>query len=126
MNITQFFDTVLKAPLSNSRNSWGAISRDGKLYLRVWEDHFQRINGRQYVLIMGPDWTTCKPGKERQRHIDALRGGMPTYGVLCQAQSNEEPRTIRQFDHKTIFGLGEVITHDGFIYAKVVSRHRVE
>jgi TPR repeat protein len=66
----RFFKKVLKAPLSTP-SSWGAITQDGNVYLRVWAD--QVFNNR--VVVRVPSSSNSKSVHERDQHIEMIRRG---------------------------------------------------
>ncbi len=51
MGITELFEK-LGAPLKNQIWSWGAVSEEGDVYLRVWQDRFRIIDGKQTVQVL--------------------------------------------------------------------------
>lgn len=79
MNLTELF-AYLGARLANNRWSWGAVRQaDGAVFLRVWQDEWQRVDGLCAVRITDNRNFADVPDNlgyaERLRHIDLLRGG---------------------------------------------------
>lgn len=111
--ISTFFSKTLGAPLINSRWSWGATNdRTGALFLRVWSDDRRIIDGIDRVRILGLDWKGSSLGyDERVRHVDSMRTGTVTYGVLCVAQDlgSTGPRRIAEFDRHNLLVLSGLL-----------------
>ncbi|MGE3755815.1 MAG: HNH endonuclease [Planctomycetota bacterium] len=124
MRIGQFFSDVLGAPLANLRWSWGAHHAErGHVYLRVWEDQIVDIDGVQHVLVARDRPGYRSPGTaERDAHLDLLRAGMPTFGVVCTAKNPSSPdyRSIRSFENGYLLRLGELSTEGADTLARVL------
>ncbi len=98
--IIDFFKYDLQAPLHNHVWSWGAVSTDGKRQaLRVWEHDYKKIDGAYWVsvdYVVIPETQESLGAPERRRHVDALRAGFPTAGVIVTAEDPlASPRKIR-------------------------------
>lgn len=124
MRIGHFFADVLGAPLANLRWSWGA-PHEGRshVYLRVWEDQIVDIDGVQQVLVARDRPGYRSPGTpERDAHLDLLRSGVPTFGVVCTAKNPSSPdnRSIRSFEDSYLLRLGEVSRDGADTYARVL------
>ena len=93
MSISDFFKNTLGANLSNARWSWGASNPNtNQLFLRVWDDDLETVDGVTRISILGTDWGETSAGfPERKRHVEALRGGAEGYGVLCTAKDIHSP-----------------------------------
>ncbi|MCA9315245.1 MAG: HNH endonuclease [Planctomycetes bacterium] len=124
MRIGHFFAHVLGAPLANLRWSWGAHHEGrGHVYLRVWEDQIIEIDGEQQVLVARDRPGYRSPGTpERDAHLDLLRAGVPTFGVVCKAKNPSSPdnRSIRSFEDSYLLRLGEVSRDGADTYARVL------
>ena len=124
-SITDFFKHDLQAPLHNAVWSWGAVSTDGKRQaLRVWADEYKRVDGAwwvsvDYVLI--PATQTSPGAPERKRHVEAMRAGVPTAGVIVTAEVPlATPRTIKHADYEQLVVLApEFMEIGNEIFARV-------
>lgn len=126
--ITDFFRHDLQAPLHNAVWSWGAVATDGKRQaLRVWADDYKRIDGAWWVSV---DYVTipatqASPGApERRRHVEALRAGLPTAGVIVTAEDPlASPRTIKHTDFEQLVVLAAEFKEIGNdVFAKVTRK----
>lgn len=126
MSISNFFNSTLGAHLSNSRWSWGAFNRTtNQLFLRVWQDSIETVNGAERVHILRHDWEGKSAGfPERKRHIAQLREGATGYGVVCVAADvdGSGSRQIAKFDDETLLQFGELIDEENRVFAQVISR----
>lgn len=122
MSISHFFEQ-LGAPLANNRWSWGAVTTQGlfdpkKVFLRVWNDERQAIDGVEYIRLINREAYRdhSHPGyNERLRQIDALtQDGIIGFGVMVWAEDpNVLPRTIRQYNANAVYPLGAIKLLDG-------------
>lgn len=129
MNISTFFRRTLRAPLRNERWSWGAVNATiGQLFLRVWADEKENIDGVPCYLIKANSWASTSSGSpERQRQIQMMKEGTQAYGVLCVAKDVRAPRrTIETFDSHTLIKFGPLIDRDGSVYATAAGQIPVE
>lgn len=126
MKISEFFAETLKAPLANTRWSWGAVRKNSdQVFLRVWADQIDETVQPSRVSILRVGFKEDKPGhKERKRHIAALQSGSRGYGVICTAvdPGAVEIRTIASFEKKYLLTLGSVLELDGRMYAEIIGR----
>lgn len=117
----------LGAPLANVRWSWGAVRPgDGAVFLRVWRDRMRRRDGVDFVQVTHNHayLTNQKnPGyRERQRHVDLVRAGAPSYLVMCEVVDPEaRPRKIAGFDTERVYPGGRLIEEDGEFWLEVLS-----
>jgi hypothetical protein len=96
MKISDFFENTLGANLNNPRWSWGASNpTTNQLFLRVWKDQLETIDSFERItLLRRKAWAGKSPGfPERERHVQALRGGVEGYGVVCTAEPRSTPET---------------------------------
>ncbi len=122
MTITTAFKR-LGAPLKNSRWSWGAVRSDGTVVLRVWAENVFKVDGKNYVQVIGPDWQQFDENgarinnglDERKVHVSLLEAGAESILVMCQCNDYTKPDgwTIKSFDNETVFVGGEVIHRTG-------------
>ena len=130
MTLTQLF-TFVGAPLANNRWSWGAVRpKDGAVFLRVWQDECRAIDGMQMVQITFHKWFMDNPGNlgytERLKHINLIRGGAPSYMVMCEAVDiKASPRTVKSFNDREIFIGGKLTDHAGDSWLQRVERRPV-
>lgn len=125
MNINNFITNTLGANLRNPRWSWGASNpQTNELFLRVWDDQLETVEGIERSLILTNDWSGSSPGySERQRHIDALRKGAQGYGIVCTARDiNASGRTIKDFDRDLLLKFGDIVDDGPRVFAVVISR----
>jgi hypothetical protein len=110
MTLKDFF-SMLDAPLTNARWSWGGVRRiDNAVILRVWQDELRTSNGREFALVLRHVATTVAPThghRERMEHLDLIRGGAPCYLVMCEAVDTKAARRrIRHFNSQDVFSGG--------------------
>ena len=125
MTISDFFEHSLGAPLRNTRWSWGAVSPSGHIYLRVWHDDFQTVQGLRCVRVVYPSRPSRSHGySERQRHLRMIQSGAKAFGVIQTAIDPEEsPRRIKSFDPTELMIGGELLENpDGFIWLEDAGR----
>jgi len=126
MRISTFFEKTLGAKLANPRWSWGATNpTTHRLFLRVWADNLETVNGIERISIHGTKWKGGSAGlPERQRHVESLRNGTEGYGVLCTPKDGptSSSRSIADFDEQTLLKFGELIEEGDRIYARVIDR----
>jgi len=97
MNISDYFEKVLEAPLKNIQWSWGA--ENGKaVFLRSWVPEYD--GHRVYVLGDRDDYGS--PGyHERIQHIESIKSGMPGYVVMIEpVDASLDKWTIKRFEEK--------------------------
>lgn len=127
MSITELFSS-LGAPLIAMRWSWGAVhAKNGAVFLRVWQDECQKIDGRNVVRITDNlllASASDRPGySERLRHIDLIRQGSASFMIMCLAEDiKADPRKIRSFNGKEIFVGGVIIDHNGESWLEYVRK----
>jgi putative restriction endonuclease len=130
MRISDFFENLLGANLANARWSWGAANpTTNQLFLRVWTDDLELVDGLERVSILTTNWRGTSAGLlERKRHITALRNGAEGYGVLCTPKPGSIPgsREIAKFDDEFLLKFGEIIEEGNRVYAMVIDRIPVE
>lgn len=126
MTITKFYESVLGANLTNSRWSWGAYDpKRDRVFLRIWSDQVESVNGEDRVLVLGNVWRESSLGHhERLRHLDMMRSGTLVYGVLCDpvATSDDVSREIKRYDETTLLKLGVLEDGELGLYARVDQR----
>ena len=121
----------LGAPLKNPRWSWGAVSGQGTVFLRVWADEFQKLNGKQTVRVTKHKRFEDEPDnlgyKERVEHIALIGAGAPSFCVLCKAKDpSTKPREVASYDDKTVFVGGELIDHEGDSWLELTDRISID
>ena len=122
MNVSEFFEEILKAPLANIRWSWGAVRpKSSQVFLRVWADQIDKSIRPARVSILRGNWKKSKAGhRERERHVAALRKGASGYGVVCTSVDTAAPeRKIARFDDKYLLKLSRVVERDGDLFAEI-------
>lgn len=100
---------------------------EGNVYLRVWENEFQSIDGKRHVLILrNPEASDVRPGRpgrrEREDHIERIRQGARAFCVVCRAKDPEAtPKSIDSFETSVLPGR-RVVYKDGNLYLEVSQR----
>lgn len=125
MTLSAFFAS-LGAPLRNVRWSWGAIRpEDGAVFLRVWKDRTRTRDGVTFVQVTHNHAFLTNQGnaghRERQRHVDGIREGAPSYLVMCEVvDPNARPRKIARFDTREVYPGGQVVEEGGEFWIEVL------
>jgi putative restriction endonuclease len=125
MNITDFYKNMLGANLVNVRTSWGATNPStNQVFLRVWDDQFETVNGFERILVLRSNWNKKSNGfPERKRHLEAIRNGSEGYGVLCTPKiSSSRKRSIANFNRENLLKFGELIDDGTHVYARIIAR----
>lgn len=135
LRITAFFANRLHAPVLNARWSWGAFDPStNTIFLRVWSDEEHDLEGRRAYRIVDDEddgepksATRVLSERERAEHIERIREGAASYGVLCVSKEpNTRKRAIERFDDQTLLVLGELIVRGGCVYAIVAGETPVD
>lgn len=129
MSITALFEK-LGAPLANSRWSWGGMREDGSVVLRVWQNETRRIDGKLHIQLTHREMFVGREVNlgylERNRHVEQIRTGARCYMVMCEPKSTQTvPREIKGFNEREVFVAGDVIEHDGDLWASIADRNPV-
>ncbi|WP_158666110.1 hypothetical protein [Pseudomonas sp. SWI36] len=124
MTQSEFFKR-LGAPLKNTRWSWGARRAGGDLVLRVWKDRTREFNGRSFAMLTHHSkyaHNQRNPGyKERNRHVDEIRGGTCCYMVMCHVEDvAANPRQIRTFEQDNVYLGGTLLECEGDWWIEIV------
>jgi hypothetical protein len=119
--INAFFRDSLGASLANSRWSWGGVDHARRrVFLRVWRDGLGTIGDRDAIRILRKAQTKGRAGwNERRKHIELMRSGYQSFGVLCDRDS-PEAGVITAFDSGSLLSFGDVFETDDFIFANVI------
>lgn len=130
MSFSRFFEETLGAKLRNPRFSWGAFDpRTNRVFLRVWEDDTQTVDGGERVLVARKVPRRKSAGyPERLRQIDMINSGAEGFGLVCTAKdpTTTEVRVIARFDESNLLRLGLITRDDGDYYARITGRIRIE
>ena len=128
-SIIDFFRYDLQCPLQNHLSSWGAVSIDDKRQaLRIWTHEHQRLSdGGWWVAVDRaevPDPQRFPGAPERRRHLDALRAGLPTAGVLMTAVNEAvAAKDIKSYDSEQLVVLApEFRTIGNVVWARIVTK----
>ncbi len=125
MKISEFYQNILGANLTNSRWSWGAVDPvANRVYLRVWEDLIENVEDGQRVIVLNDAPQTSRGRPERERHLEAIRNGAEGFGVVCVAsfQPAADSRQIKAFDDKELLAFDGLTEENGSTYATFRSR----
>lgn len=108
----------------NQRWSWGAVSTDGIVFLRVWQDETLALDGRRYFIIGDAVANDANPSvTERDHQIQLIRDGASAYGIIVRARDPKVmPREIGNFDDRVLARLGDLREYEGLIVAELVER----
>lgn len=123
----EFFRS-LGATLHNVRWSWGAVrAADNAVVLRVWQDETRKFDGKLHVMITARKWFADDPdnrgNSERLKHVAAIRGGAPSFAIMCVAvDPKASPRKMARFNKDELFVGGAVVEADGEDWLELVKR----
>ena len=126
MTQTQFFEW-LGSPLHNTRWSWGSVRKDGKVFLRVWQDETRKHEGRRYMrvtkhAVFAEDLSNLGY-QERLRQLELVRAGSPSFMVMCELNPAKLPeREILDFNREEVFRGGSLIEIEGDSWLELVER----
>lgn len=114
----------LGAPLNNVRWSWGSVrASDGAVFLRVWQDGTEKIEGKRYIWISEVNPAPELGANERLRHVNLVQGGAACYLIMCQAvDTKAAPRAIQSFNNKDVFETGGIVKADGAYWLELKGR----
>jgi len=127
MSIESFFHK-LGAPLKNPRWSWGAIGRDGDVYLRVWQHETQRLLGKLYscIYLHGIHDDSNLGNNERWKQIQMIESGSKCFLIMCLAKDTKAPRLeIGSFNRREIFLGGNLLRSNGDVWIEILGRRQV-
>jgi hypothetical protein len=136
MSITKFFGS-LGAPLKNPMWSWGSEAPSGAIFLRVWQNEIEFIDGKLCVRLTDRHLFEGKKNlgyNERLSHIERIRQGAPVYCVFCEMKSQptgDESEQLKKFAIKTfikthLFPGTHIVEHDGEVWLEFGPRLPVE
>jgi len=136
MSITNFFGR-LGAPLKNPMWSWGSEAPSGVIFLRVWQNEIEFIDGKLCVRLTDRHLFEGKKNlgyNERLSHIERIRQGAPVYCVFCEMKSQptgDESKQLQKFAIKTfikthLFPGTHLVEHDGEVWLEFGPRLPVE
>ena len=129
MSITAMFEK-LGAPLANSRWSWGGVRQDGTVVLRVWQNETRRINGQTHIRLTHHVAFVGREDnlgyQERLQQLAQIRDGAKCYMVMCEPRNTQEvPRVIKAFNEREVFRAGELVEHEGDLWAPIAARESI-
>jgi hypothetical protein len=124
-----FFD-ALGAPLANQRWSWGALRRDGVVFLRVWQNEVEKQDGAYFVKVTykrkRKNQRDSAGYRERLQHVEHIRGGAAAFLIMCVAEDvTTVPRKVKQFNHENVFRGGGLRKIAGEWWIEVGERLKV-
>jgi hypothetical protein len=119
--INAFFRDSLGASLANSRWSWGGVDHTRRrVFLRVWRDELANVGGRDAIRVLRKAQTKGRLGwNERRRHIEMMRSGYQSIGVLSD-RDDPEAGVITDFESASLLNMGNVFETNDFIFASVI------
>ena len=115
--ITEMFQ-YCNSLLKNTRWSWGAVSENNDIFLRVWENELAIIEDKRFYrvthLAVYKD-KMSQPGiRERLDHVGRIRSGAASYMIKCRAKNPKAiPREFKDFDVSHIGVGGKLINIEG-------------
>lgn len=126
MSLSDMFER-LGAPLANNRWSWGAIRPDGTVFVRVWSDETEQVDGARYVRLINraayQDVDDNLGFAERCAHVEMLANGADGYAIMCTAREpRARSREIVSYDRRSLIRLGPILTIDGDEWAAMAER----
>ena len=129
MNMSDLFKRV-GAPLKNTRWSWGAVSENGDVFLRIWSDQFRQADDKRVVRVTHHAAFANDPEnlgyKERLEHVALIAGGARSFCFLCKAiDPNAHPRRLASFDERTLFVGGILIQESEDSWLEVTQRIKI-
>ena len=101
------------------------------MFLRVWQDKKQVVNGKPYIMITHHDKHAHDEHNygydERNMHVQMIKDGAPCYMVMCLAKDvNAIPRDIKSFNKEDLFLGAEMIELDGDYWLGYTARVPVD
>jgi hypothetical protein len=129
MSISNLFDK-LGAPLANVRWSWGGLSPDSAVVLRVWQNETKKRDGKLWAQLTHHQEFFGKEKdlgyQERNRHVALVAAGAPCYLIMCEARDlNEVPRVIKAFNERELFVAGEHTEFEGNTWVEITTRRPI-
>ncbi len=129
MSISNLFERI-GAPLANIRWSWGGVSPDEVVFLRVWQNETKRRDGRLWAQLthhqefLGNERDLGY--QERNRHVNLILAGSACYLVMCEARDLQEvPRVIKNFNDRELFMAGEAVDFDCNTWVEITTRRPI-
>jgi hypothetical protein len=120
----------LRAPLANSRSSWGSVREDGTVFLRVWQDIVRKHYGSMYLQVTFVE--NCRNDSdnrghlERLKHVELIKQGASCYMIMCRAVDVDAvPRVVRDFNEDEVFRGGRLAEIDGDWWIELLQRFPV-
>ena len=115
--ITEMFQ-YCNAPLKNTRWSWGAVSVNNDIFLRVWENELAVIEEKRFYrvthLAVYKDKMSHPGIRERLDHVERIGSGSPSFMIKCRAKNPRAiPREFKDFDVSHIGVGGKLIDIEG-------------
>ena len=114
------------------RWSWGAVSKTGEVYLRVWQDEFEKNCGKLWARLTRHSAFVARPRihpgwQERLRHVALVESAVKSYALVLRAKDPAATtRKIAGFDHKEMRVGGEVRTDcQGDHWLEIVGRMKL-
>jgi len=120
IKITRFFEEKLGVKLKNPQWSYGAIDTTNNcVFLKVWVSE-QKEDGR--FEVYWKRWGKSNGGKERWRHLEAIRHGAKCFGILGEfVDPKAEKVKIKTFDDEQLLLLGNLREEkEGYTSAQVL------
>ncbi|MDA0910215.1 MAG: hypothetical protein O2809_01470 [Proteobacteria bacterium] len=127
MSLSKLFEKI-GSPLKNNRWSWGAVRKDGTVFLRVWQDEKETVDGKKVFRVTNHQkYINMQDDlgyKERLEHIELiLKGAAQVYLVMCKAKDeNAVPRAIESYNKKDLFVGGSIIDFNGDKWVEMCKR----
>jgi hypothetical protein len=124
MTLEAFF-RKLGAPLNNTLWSWGAIGKDGTVYLRVWQDETKKIEGKLYVRVFlsGVHEDGNLGNNERINHLEMIGNGSKCFLIMCIVKDINAPkRLITRYIKNELFVGGSLMKLGDDIWIEIIDR----
>ena len=115
--VTEFLKR-LGAPRKNTQWSWGSIRDDGAVFLPIYQDRIQKIDGSTYARItfhkVFENAQSNLGFRERLRQIEMIRQGAQCYVIAVVPQDPyTRPRKIKSFNDEFVWAGGKIVEIDG-------------
>ena len=116
----KFVEEKLGAKFRNLHNSWGVINTiENFIALMVWSDQISE-DGKYVTILKKTQKSKSNGFKERVEHIELMKNGITTYGVICiPKDTNEHRRETKSVDENNLLLFEGITEKNDLILAKI-------
>lgn len=116
----KFVKEKLGAKFRNLHNSWGVINtNENFIALMVWSDQISE-DGKYVTILKKTQKSKSNGFKERLKHIELMKNGITTYGVICIPKDiNEHRRETKSADENNLLLFEGITEKNDLILAKI-------